>query len=241
MKQQTSNPRQSMHWILRTVVATLCLSVVACSTVPSQQDQTAIGVSTGAVIGGALGNVIGKNTDGTVIGAAIGGLIGGIVGHNYEDKKSEIIRDSSEPNAQVIRDAVNTDGLDIVKMADGSIRMNVSSDAGFNTGSAVIRDSYLSTLGKLSRVIRSSDSGNSRVVIIGHTDNTGSEMANQMLSLARATSVRNYLESTGVAASQMQVYGRGASQPVVSNQTAQGRATNRRVEVFIYSSSSVIK
>ena len=237
MTQQTINHRKSMHWMRLTAAAALSLSLVACSTTPTRQDQTAIGVGTGAVIGGALGNVIGKNTDGTVIGAAIGGLIGGIVGHNYEDKKAEIMRDSAEPNAQVIRDANTTDGLDMVKMADGSMRVNVSGDAGFNTGSAVIRDNYLSTLEKLSRVIRSSGSGNSRVVIIGHTDNVGSEMANQALSLARATSVRNYLESTGVAASQMQVYGRGASQPVVSNETAQGRATNRRVEVFIYPTS----
>lgn len=162
MTQKTTNPRQSMHWMRLTVAAALSLSLVACSTVPTQQDQTAIGVGTGAVIGGALGNVIGKNTDGTVIGAAIGGLIGGIVGHNYEDKKAEIMRDSAEPNAQVIRDANNTDGLDMVKMADGSMRVNVSGDAGFNTGSAVIRDGYLSTLEKLSRVIRSSGSGNSR-------------------------------------------------------------------------------
>ena len=234
MTQQSINHSKSPHWMRLTIAAALSLSLVACSTVPTQQDQTAIGVGTGAMIGGALGNVISKNTDGTVIGAAIGGLIGGIVGHNYEDKKAEIMGIPTESNSQVIRDAVNTDGLDMVKMADGSMRVNVSGDAGFNTGSAVIRDNYLSTLEKLSRVIRSSGSGDSRVVIIGHTDNVGSEMANQTLSLARATSVRNYLESTGVAASQMQVYGRGASQPVVSNETAQGRVTNRRVEVFIY-------
>lgn len=213
----------------------LCFSLVACSTVPTRQDQTAIGVGTGAVIGGALGNVIGKNTDGTVIGAALGGLIGGIVGHNYEDKKAEIMGQPSASNSQVIHDAVSSDGLDMVKMADGSMRVNVSGDAGFNTGSAVIRDNYLNTLEKLSRVIHAS--ANSRVVIIGHTDNVGSEMANQNLSLARATSVRNYLESNGTAASQMQVYGRGSSQPIASNETFDGRAKNRRVEVFIYPAS----
>ena len=90
MTQQTINHRKSMHWMRLTAAAALSLSLVACSTTPTRQDQTAIGVGTGAVIGGALGNVIGKNTDGTVIGAAIGGLIGGIVGHNYEDKKAEI-------------------------------------------------------------------------------------------------------------------------------------------------------
>lgn len=100
MTQQTINHRKSMHWMRLTAAAALSLSLVACSTTPTRQDQTAIGVGTGAVIGGALGNVIGKNTDGTVIGAAIGGLIGGIVGHNYEDKKAEIMRDSAEPNSK---------------------------------------------------------------------------------------------------------------------------------------------
>ncbi len=237
MTQYTINHRKSTQWMRLSAAAALSFSLVACSTVPTRQDQTAIGVGTGAVIGGALGNVISNNTDGMVIGAAIGGLIGGIVGRNYEEKKAEIMRDSAQSNAPVMRDDVNSDGLDKVKMADGSMRVNVSGDAGFNSGSAVIRDGYLSTLEQLSRLIRSSDSGNSRVVIIGHTDNLGSEMVNQSLSLARATSVRNYLESTGVAASQMQVYGRGASQPVMSNETAQGRAKNRRVEVFIYPSN----
>ena len=218
-----------------TLVATLVWSLTACSTVPNRNDQTAIGVGTGAVIGGALGNVIGKNTDGTVIGAALGGLIGGIVGHNYEDKQAEIMGQPSASNSQVIRDAVSTNGLDMLKMADGSMRVHLSGDAGFNTGSAVIRDNYLSTLEQLSGVINAS--ANSRVVIIGHTDNVGSEMANQNLSLARASSVRHYLESTGTAASQMQVYGRGASQPIASNETADGRARNRRVEVFIYPAS----
>ena len=119
-----------------------------------------------------------------------------------------------------------------MKMADGSMRANVSGDAGFNTGSAVVRDSYISSLEKLSRTINAYP--NSRVVIIGHTDNVGSEMANQNLSLARATAVRNYLESKGTSASQMQVYGRGATQPIASNESAEGRAKNRRVEVFIY-------
>lgn len=235
MTQQKITPHRPQTLVRSGLAIALCFSLVACSTVPTRQDQTAIGVGTGAVIGGALGNVIGKNTDGTVIGAALGGLIGGIVGHNYEDKKAEIMGQPSASNSQVIHDAVSSDGLDMVKMADGSMRVNVSGDAGFNTGSAVIRDNYLNTLEKLSRVIHAS--ANSRVVIIGHTDNVGSEMANQNLSLARATSVRNYLESNGTAASQMQVYGRGSSQPIASNETFDGRAKNRRVEVFIYPAS----
>lgn len=232
MIQSTLNNVRHPLFARTVLVAVVALGLTACTTTPTRDDQTAIGVGTGAVIGGALGNVISKNTDGTVIGAAIGGLVGGIVGHNYEDKKAEIMGTPSTSNSQVVNDAVNTAGLDIMKMADGSMRANVSGDAGFNTGSAVVRDSYISSLEKLSRTINAYP--NSRVVIIGHTDNVGSEMANQNLSLARATAVRNYLESTGTSASQMQVYGRGATQPIASNESAEGRAKNRRVEVFIY-------
>lgn len=232
MTQQKST-RITTSWVTRTLmISAIGSMLVGCSTTPTRQDQTAIGVGTGAVIGGALGNVIGKNTDGTVIGAAIGGLVGGIVGHNYENKKAEIMGLPSVSNSQLIDDAVNTTGLDMLQMADGSVRVNLSGDTGFHTGSAVVRDSYIATLEKLSRTVNAT--ANSRVVIIGHTDNVGSQMANQNLSLARATAVRNYLESTGTPASSMQVYGRGSSQPIASNETIEGRAKNRRVEVFIY-------
>jgi outer membrane protein OmpA-like peptidoglycan-associated protein len=68
--------------------------------------------------------------------------------------------------------------------------------------------------------------------VAGHTDNTGSAKLNQRLSLARAEAVRQYFITHGVAADRMTAVGYGASKPVASNKTAEGRALNRRVELI---------
>ncbi len=67
--------------------------------------------------------------------------------------------------------------------------------------------------------------------VIGHTDNVGSAAANQLLSENRAMSVAAYLISSGVAPDRLKVLGKGGSEPVADNQTPEGRARNRRVEI----------
>jgi outer membrane protein OmpA-like peptidoglycan-associated protein len=71
------------------------------------------------------------------------------------------------------------------------------------------------------------------IVVVGHTDSTGTEQYNQRLSVRRATAVRDYLERLGVAAKRMTIQGRGEQQPVASNATEEGRAQNRRVELLV--------
>lgn len=70
--------------------------------------------------------------------------------------------------------------------------------------------------------------------IIGHTDSQGADEYNQRLSERRAVSVRDYLVSMGIEASRMDTAGRGASQPVASNETEEGRRANRRVTFWLY-------
>ena len=69
--------------------------------------------------------------------------------------------------------------------------------------------------------------------VIGYTDSTGSDAVNRPLSLDRAESVRDYLVGRGVTASRIVVDGRGASDPVASNDSESGRAMNRRVEIYL--------
>jgi OmpA-OmpF porin, OOP family len=70
-----------------------------------------------------------------------------------------------------------------------------------------------------------------KINIAGHTDNTGSETTNVLLSQQRAESVRNYLVKKGCAVARLQTQGLGSAQPIVSNDTEEGRQKNRRVEV----------
>jgi outer membrane protein OmpA-like peptidoglycan-associated protein len=72
-----------------------------------------------------------------------------------------------------------------------------------------------------------------RFRIEGHTDNVGTYGMNQELSLRRAISVRDYLIGLGVAPSNIAVEGYGPSRPVANNETSDGRARNRRVEIVI--------
>ena len=74
---------------------------------------------------------------------------------------------------------------------------------------------------------------NYTVDIIGHTDSTGSDAVNNPLSIARAESTRNFLTMRGISGARIQVEGRGSHQPIADNATADGRARNRRVEIFV--------
>ncbi|MEN8167369.1 MAG: OmpA family protein [Pseudomonadota bacterium] len=70
-------------------------------------------------------------------------------------------------------------------------------------------------------------------IIIGHTDSTGDADYNQGLSLRRAESVRDYLVETGTQVDNLRVVGRGESEPTASNDTPEGQAANRRVEIVV--------
>lgn len=69
------------------------------------------------------------------------------------------------------------------------------------------------------------------IIVTGHTDNVGVAAANQRLSLQRAEAVKKYLVGKGVDPNRVYTDGKGASQPIADNRTAEGRAKNRRVEI----------
>ena len=72
-----------------------------------------------------------------------------------------------------------------------------------------------------------------QVVIIGYTDNVGDEADNSTLSLQRAEAVRDHLVSLGADGNKFQVSGAGETNPIADNDTDEGRAKNRRVEVAV--------
>ncbi len=82
------------------------------------------------------------------------------------------------------------------------------------------------------------DQGGRHLVVEGHTDSRGSAADNQALSLARAQSVRSYLISRGIPESQIEAAGMGPTRPVAPNETPEGRANNRRVEIVVSPASN---
>ena len=99
----------------------------------------------------------------------------------------------------------------------------------FETSSSVIRPSSYDKLDEVAEALRANP--DVRVEISGHTDNVGSDEGNLTLSQARAESVRRYFIEKGVAADRMEAKGYGETKPVATNDTAEGRAENRRVEM----------
>lgn len=175
---------------------------------------SAIGAAAGAVAGAILGNQSGNPRTGAVVGAALGAGIGASIGHQRDQMAAEMRRISE---VQVQR-----------QQAENELRVIVSNSVLFDTDSAILRTASLSTLNNMAEVL--SRYPDTRIVVTGYTDSEGSEEHNLQLSERRATSVRNYLISRGVRPESLTAVGLGESDPIDTNQTAQGRQNNRRVE-----------
>ena len=139
------------------------------------------------------------------------------------DKKEERIRQISAER--------DVKAMEVERLRDDLLRISVSSEASFAFDRAEIKPEFKPTLDKVAGVLR--EDPNVRITIIGFTDSIGSEDYNLRLSQRRAQATADYLVSRGVAASQILVRGLGESEPRASNATAEGRAQNRRVEIYL--------
>ena len=101
----------------------------------------------------------------------------------------------------------------------------------FNTGKATLRAESYAELNKLARLLN--ENPEVRIEVSGHTDNVGSAAVNNRLSGQRAESVKGYLEMQGVAADRIESAGYGFERPIAPNNSEEGRAANRRVEIEV--------
>ncbi|NMZ71334.1 Outer membrane protein OmpA [Pseudomonas peli] len=201
--------------------ALLVATVSGCATVQNEDGTTkkTAKYGAGAALAGAVAGALlgGDNRGkGALVGAAVAGAAGAGYGY-YVDKQEAALRESMKgTGVQVERQG---DQLNIVM--PGSIT--------FATGKAEIQPSFYYTLNQLSNSFR--EYQDSELVITGHTDSVGNYDANQVLSNRRADSVAQYLRSNGIDSSRLQTVGAGSTLPVASNETTEGRAQNRRVEI----------
>jgi outer membrane protein OmpA-like peptidoglycan-associated protein len=107
----------------------------------------------------------------------------------------------------------------------------VFDDVLFETNSSNLNDAFKKRLDSLSVSIRKYE--NYRIRVVGHTDNSGRERSNSMLSQQRAEAVALYLVSNGISSSQITAEGRGSGDPIADNATIEGRQKNRRVQIFL--------
>lgn len=185
-----------------------------------------IGAVGGAAIGAGIGRVLGNTALGTAIGGVLGGTAGTLIGRKMDKQKKEL--EASVKDAKI--ESVN-DGQ--------AIRVTFDSGILFATSSASLSAASQATLRKFAANL--AEHSDTDLLIVGHTDNTGSDRINNPLSYNRAASVRTFLLSQGVAETRMKVEGKGSAEPVADNSTVAGRRDNRRVEVYILPSKDMVK
>ena len=129
--------------------------------------------------------------------------------------------------------AMRNSGISAVRNKDDQLQFNLPSDFAFDSDSADIKASMREDLDQLAASLNGPAALRMRLLVVGYTDDQGSEAVNDPLSLARAHSVASYIQSKGVDARRITVEGRGEKQPMVSNEQSYGRALNRRVEIVL--------
>ena len=191
------------------------VTLAGCANMSDTQRSTAIGAGVGALGGAAIG----RNATGTAIGAGVGAL-GGYVWSQYMQQKKTAMEQATAGT-----------GVAVTQTPQNELKLNIPSDVSFDTGRADIKPNMRPVLDQFASGL--ANQPNTEVRVIGHTDNTGSDAINDPLSVQRAASVRDYLAARGVNPQQVQISGMGERQPVADNGTPQGRAQNRRVEIFL--------
>ena len=203
------------------LAVTLALALAACAT-DDPNRRTKIGAGVGAVTGAVIGNQVGGQKA-RLIGAAVGALAGGAVGR-YQDKQQAALEAALE---EELRDQQ----VDVERLPDDVLLVRLADDASFGFDSDQVRSAFRPTLDKLAAETSTYDK--TVLHVVGYTDSTGAAAYNQDLSRRRAASVARYLRDDGVMAERLQIEGRGQSEPRASNDSAAGRARNRRVEIYI--------
>jgi outer membrane protein OmpA-like peptidoglycan-associated protein len=204
------------------VIAALAFTTAACTTNPDTGEQRVSrggrGALAGAAGGALLGGLLGGGGKAALIGAGVGSIAGGAVG-GYQDRQE-----------RALRAAARDSQIEVTRQGD-EIALNLPENISFDFNSAVVKPELRSELQEVSGILREY---NSTVIgVYGHTDNVGSAAVNDRLSLQRAEAVAGTLESFGVPRARMMTRGYGFTQPVATNDTAEGRARNRRVELRI--------
>ena len=196
--------------------AAMLLASIGCQTLNKKEQGAVIGAAGGAVVGGVVGHATGSTARGAVVGAAVGGAAGAIIGHQMDQKAKEI--------QQTVA------GAQITRVGEGLV-VTFESGLLFDFDSDHLRDASKENLDNLAKSL--SKFGDSKLLLVGHTDNTGSDAYNLDLSRRRAAAVASYLISRGVPNSRIETAGRGETEPIAPNDTDADRQKNRRVEVAI--------
>ncbi len=210
-------------------LAILCVGVflvfsAGCANMQTKEWQgTMIGSGIGAALGAGLGQAIGGDTKATLLGAGIGAAVGGVAGNQWGkhlDQQEAALRQQFAQSEAVI-----------IQRDKEQLSLTFKADAMFPVGSATPSEGFYNDLTKVAQVLNKYP--DSVIIVRGHTDSTGKEQANQLLSDHRAQAVKNGLVGQGVNPERILPIGYGEAEPIADNSTEAGRQLNRRVEITI--------
>jgi len=195
-------------------------------------NNTGKGAGIGAAGGAVLGAIVGKIAGNTGIGAAVGGAIGAGAGAMIGKRMDKVKAEAAQVQNAQVETVQDNNGLEAVK---------VTFDSGilFATNKAELNAASKNSLVKFAQVLK--NNSDCDLAVYGHTDATGGDAINVPLSNQRAQSVVQYLKDCGVSNAVFKtVEGKGSSEPVADNSTAEGKQQNRRVEIYMYASEAMI-
>ncbi|MFK0573783.1 OmpA family protein [Endozoicomonas sp.] len=170
----------------------------------------------GGVLAGAAIGALADGGEGAWKGALIGGAAGSGYGYYLDNQENRLRAELQGTGVQVYREG-------------DQLKLIMPSNITFDSSKSDIKSAFYPVLGSVARVFNEYD--RNLIQVVGYTDSTGGDKINLPLSQARADSVANYIAFQGVDGSRITGYGRGSMDPVASNNTSEGRAKNRRVEI----------
>lgn len=185
----------------------------------------ALGAGIGALIGGGKGAAIGAG-----VGAAVGAGAGALIGNKMDKQKKELEEQLAQQAK--VEETTDANGLKAIKVTfEGGIL--------FPTNGTALSASAKKDLTKFAQSLKGNPDTN--VQIYGFTDNTGSMQVNDRISTQRAQSVLSFLSNQGVSPTRLTSQGIPMADYVASNDTPEGRAQNRRVEIYISANDKMIQ
>lgn len=205
--------------LLASVITSIAIS--GCTTIdPYTREEKTSNISKGAAIGAVSGAVVGvlagDNRKSAMIGAGIGAIAGGGIGYYMDVQEAKLRQELEATGVSVTRS-----GHQIILNMPGNITFQTNSDA--------ISANFYRVLNSVAKVLNKYPK--TYVDIYGHTDSVGTSAYNLNLSQRRANSVSRYLQTRQVMAQRIITRGMGEDYPIASNNSTQGRAQNRRVEI----------
>lgn len=211
--------------------ATLLISA-GCSSMTNMGKGALIGGGGGAALGAGIGALIGKGKGAAIgagIGAAVGAGAGALIGRKMDKQQAELEEQLANATVEEVTDINGYQGIKVT--FEGGIL--------FPTNGTTLSNSAKTSLTEFATsLINNPDTD---IQIYGFTDNTGSMAANEKVSNGRAESVRSFLAGKGVASSRLSAQGLPMDYYIADNSTEEGRAQNRRVEIYITANETMVQ